>query len=556
MSLRSVTVANTTLFSVDAAHRTVLVSRPGLFVVDERGAQRELAPLVVPHHHHAATQNADAWTGAAAWLRVSLRGQTATVLTTEGVWRYDVGDAEPWTRVAGHPTDPPANLSFEACRAAGYPVTVRSEGYLPRLGSHPVALSADGTVTVGAPNLRGLVASDHELYLWTQRIGESPVRQSVRLRSSVEALALSEDGGTIAFSEGRDLRVLKSGDTRTRRLAHDRPMIIRSLSVSHDGRFVAANWLFPEDARLGTLRAGLWNVASRTLLAEWRDARQLGFITAMGEPVLVLAEVDSSDRTEFVTALDQRVRHVISGARVRAVGGTLEFLAIRDSANVLTIYDAPALHGSEVGNVDPGQDRDGWAKLSAENANAVNRFLMIYTRLAAEPSVELILDAVDQLCWNALFLDPENVGAPVLWQLLQPSLPPANLGTLVALTLADCAGWAAGAPSLDVLLVQLADREPSSALFVAARAAWGRLDAVGSVGGPCAALVAAMCTGNADERKRQWHVLLRDAPDLIGSGQIRISELVLLARAIYVQDVGGDPESCFGWLRAQLRTVT
>ncbi|QED29991.1 hypothetical protein FRD01_22705 [Microvenator marinus] len=71
----------------------------------------------------------------------------AAVLTTEGFWTCDLRQDSQWTRVAGHPNDPPEGMNPGNKHTFEFkgPLGLGQDGRSYRRGmSRPVKLSADG----------------------------------------------------------------------------------------------------------------------------------------------------------------------------------------------------------------------------------------------------------------------------------------------------------------------------------------------------------------------------------------------------------------------------
>ncbi|MEM9860252.1 MAG: hypothetical protein AAF938_01450 [Myxococcota bacterium] len=264
------------------------------------GERLVLPRFSVPDRFHQQTQGRKAYTMGASVLDIRLAGEHAHVLTTEGHWTCELREGADWVRVSGHPHDPPKGVTASNAKSRGFngPIALARDGKTLRHGSARLQLSADGSTLVGAPSLYDMLgcAMDYELRLksLTQENTE-PTTLPVKLRSDVAALAVSADGAYVAFSEGRDFRILRRGKKRASHFKHNK-MRVKGLALSADGRFAAACGIYPSDLRFGPKRTVLWDVVSREVLDIIRESALIAFVGA-------------GDRTRLVLGRQRPVHH-------------------------------------------------------------------------------------------------------------------------------------------------------------------------------------------------------------------------------------------------------
>lgn len=304
----------------------------------------ELPRFVVPDEFHLPTQGRTSY-GAANVLDLRLGANHAALLTTEGFWTCALEPNAEWLRVAGHPNDPPEDLTLTNKSTSAFrgPIGLGQDGRSLRRGmSRPLKLSADGTTVIGAPNTRDILGSprDYDIELKTVSIhSPQPAARPVKLRSGLEALALSADGSTVAFSEGRDFRVVRDGQTRASQYVHNK-MFVRDLSLSSDGKFAASSGLYPTDLSSAPTRTVIWDVATRKVLDVISRSRTLGFVGTGDQTLLAVAILDheSPGRLELHIPGKGPIRTIFTGDFIQSVRGDSTFLAVLTTTNTLTIH--------------------------------------------------------------------------------------------------------------------------------------------------------------------------------------------------------------------------
>lgn len=224
------------------------------------------------------------------------------------------------------------------------PIALGHDGASLRLGaSQPVALSADGTTVVGAPSVRDILGreTDYTLELKTFSLAApEPITLPVKLRSAVTALALSADGSVVAFSEGRDFRVVRQGQKRASQFLYDK-MYVRSVGLSADGQFAAATGLHPSDLRAGPTKTVVWDVASREVIDEVPRSRFLAFVGHGEHMRLAVAGLGSQSRVEMY--VPGRFEPECSFAAVfpQTIRGDSRFLVVRNDGNEAEVCQWP-----------------------------------------------------------------------------------------------------------------------------------------------------------------------------------------------------------------------
>ena len=340
-------------FDVETSTRRLLLmdQARNIHLVDwSSGQVLELSRFVVPNELHQATLGRDShWN--ANILDLRLGQDHAAILTTEGFWTCDSRQDSQWTRVAGHPNDPPEGMNPGNKLTFGFkgPLSLGQDGTSYRRGmSRPVILSADGNTVVGAPNTRDILGgvTDYALELKSLSVDSpEPTIWPVKLRSAVESMALSSDGSVIAFSQGRDFRTIKQGQKRTQQFLHNK-MFVRGIALSADGRFAAASGRYPSDLGMSPHRTVVWDVESREVLETFRNSYVLGFLGSGQNTALALTTRDHEahqdqdfwkpHRLEEFSAEGLRVLSFPADL-VQEVRGDVRLLAIRTHEDSLHI---------------------------------------------------------------------------------------------------------------------------------------------------------------------------------------------------------------------------
>lgn len=323
-------------FDVEASTRRLLLmdQARNIHLVDwSSGQVLELPRFEVPEEFHRATLGMEShWSANILDLRLGLGH--AAVLTTEGFWTCDLRQDSQWTRVAGHPNDPPEGMNPGNKHTFEFkgPLGLGQDGRSYRRGmSRPVKLSADGNTVVGAPNMRDILGgvTDYSLELKSVAVDTpEPTIWPVKLRSAVESMALSADGSVVAFSQGRDFRIIKQGQKRAQQFLHNK-MFVRGLAISADGRFAAASGLYPSDLGTSPHRTVVWDVESREVLEIFRNSYVLGYLGRGENTALALTTRDHESHQDHVLRFPADL--------VQEVRGDSSFLAIRTHEDALQV---------------------------------------------------------------------------------------------------------------------------------------------------------------------------------------------------------------------------
>lgn len=411
-------------------------------------------------------------------LDMRLGAKHAAILTNEGFWVCELDSEAQWVRVAGHPNDPPEGLTRNNAKARGFrgPIDIGRDGKTLRRGmSSPVKLSPDGTMVLGAPNTKGIIKMDYDLELKSvSREDQKPKTWPVKLKSGIEAMALSGDGSMVAFSEGRDFRILKEGQKRASQFLHNK-MYVRHLELSADGRFAASSGHYPDDFRSDPPRTVVWDVASREVLSIKERAKALGFLGSGDDTTLVLAMYESHARSKQVvwtpTSIEisspGKTKAIASfqGEYVRSVRGDSRFLVFLTREKTAEVRVIPSSSELEP-KAEEARPENLASAINQTPGSAANIFLYYVAQLKQSPGGFMTrlywLDAADCIISYAVL--GEVHAASVLFETLQPQLVqslneyqsqhPDKKYTLGLLTFAQLA--ASGlAPSADLSLDEL-----------------------------------------------------------------------------------------------------
>ncbi|MEZ4382901.1 MAG: hypothetical protein R3A79_16315 [Nannocystaceae bacterium] len=266
-----------------------------LHLVDwTRGEAVELPRFTVPDHLHEATQGPRVSCG---WVILDMRlcEGHAHVLTTEGLWRCALRADGAWVRVAGHPTDPPDGMTYSNRASFDFsgPLARARVDDVLRRGSSPAVLSPDGGTVVGGPTVYELYGGVKSYTLEMKALCVSapePVAIAPALRAGLSALAVSDGAELVAFSEGRELRVIRRGAKRAALCKHNK-MFVRGLTISADGRFATASGIYPTDLRHRHDRLIVWDLEGREVIETFPDGRSAGFVGRGEETRLVVTSI-------------------------------------------------------------------------------------------------------------------------------------------------------------------------------------------------------------------------------------------------------------------------